>query len=208
MSDKLEKLTRQIYEESIGKTKEEAQKIIEHAEAEKRRLFREAREEAEDIIKVARKEAEELKHRVESELRMAGQQSLALLRQKITELICQKVAKTSIEGIFDDSEFLKRVLEVVMKEWVSTHCNAEQEFYLRLPEKTRKDIEGYFFQKSKKELDKGLKIEFDEKIQSGFVIGPKDGSYRIGFTEEDFKALVQYFLRPQMKKFLFGIEEK
>ncbi|MBI4846801.1 MAG: hypothetical protein HY810_10095 [Candidatus Omnitrophica bacterium] len=208
MSDKLEKLTRQIYDESIGKAKEEAKNIIEHAEAEKRKILREAREEAQDITKVACQEAEELKHRVESELRMASNQSLALLRQKITDLICKKVAANSMKGVFDDKGFLKKVLELVIKEWIAAYCQDEKNFYLRLPENTRKEIQQYFLDKSKQELNKGLKIEFDEEIQSGFVISPEDGSFRIGFTEEDFRALVEYFLRPQIKRFLFETEEK
>lgn len=203
MSDKLEKLTRQIYEEGVGKAREQAKQIIEQAEAEKRKVLRSAREEAEDIVSVAKKEADELKKRVESELHMAAEQSLALLRQKITKLICERVAESSMDGIFDDSKFLKKLLEVVMKEWISSHCLAGQDFYLKLPENIQNDIKEYFFEKGKQELDKGLKIEFDEKIKSGFVISPKDGSYRIGFTEDDFKALVQYFLRPRLKKFLF-----
>lgn len=207
MADKLEQLTKQIYEEGVAKAKEEARVILEHTEAEKKKQLRAARQEAEDIVAVARKEAEELRSQMESELRMAAQQSMALLRQKITGLICEKVAQSTVGGIFDDKNFLKKTIEVVMKEWVTSHCQNRQDFYIKLPENVQQDIKEYFFQKGKQELDKGLKIEFDEKIKSGFVIVPKDGSYRIGFTEEDFKSLVQYFLRPRLKQFLFGVQE-
>jgi V/A-type H+-transporting ATPase subunit E len=207
MSDKLEKLTQQIYEEGVAKAKGQARTILEHAEEEKKKLLRAAREEAEDIVAMARREADELRKKVESELRMASVQALALLRQKITELICEKVGKSSVDGIFDDMDFLKKILEVVMKEWVASHCARGQDFYLKLPMQVQKDIKEYFFEKGKKELNSGLRIEFDEQIKSGFVIVPKDGAYRIGFTEDDFKALVQYFLRPRMKKFLFGEHE-
>jgi V/A-type H+/Na+-transporting ATPase subunit E len=207
MTDKLEKLTKQIYDEGIAKADKRAEEIIMAAEDEKRKILRSARKESEDIISVAHKESEELKHMVNSELRMASQQMLALLRQKITGLICEKVGTTSVQGLFDDTAFLKKILEVVMKEWASSHCAQSQDFYLKLPSTLQKDIKEHFFEKGKAELNAGLKIEFDEKIKSGFVITPKDGSYRIGFTEDDFKALVQYFLRPRMKKFLFGEHE-
>jgi V/A-type H+-transporting ATPase subunit E len=208
MTDKLEKLTKQIYDEGIAKAEQKAQEIIKAAEEEKRKILRSARKESEDILAVAHKEADELKNMVNSELRMATQQSLALLRQKIAELISVKVTEGSVEGFFDDTEFLKKILEIVMKEWIGSGCRRGQEFYLKLPEKVQKDIEEYFFKKGKQELDKKLEIEFDEKIKSGFVISPKDGSYRIGFTEEDFKSLIQYFLRPRMKKFLFEENSK
>ncbi len=207
MSDKLEQLTKQIYDEGVAKAKEEARIILEHAEEEKKKVLRAARLEAEDILTVARKEAEDLRAQVESELRMAAQQSMALLRQKITGMICEKVAESTMGGIFDDKNFLKKVTEVVMKEWVTSHCQGTRDFYIKLPENLQQDIKEYFLQKGRQELDKGLKIEFDEKIKSGFVIVPKDGSYRIGFTEDDFKSLVQYFLRPRLKQFLFGARE-
>ncbi|MFH1062098.1 MAG: hypothetical protein V1747_04340 [Candidatus Omnitrophota bacterium] len=204
MTDKLEKLTKQIYDEGIAKADQQAEKIIKAAEEEKRKILRAARKESEDIISVAHKESEELKHMVNSELRMATQQSLALLRQKITELISVKVTTGAVEGFFDDSDFLKKILEIVMKEWLGSGCHQGQEFYLKLPKKVQAEIQDHFFIAGKQELNKGLKIEFDEKIKSGFIITPKDGSYRIGFTEDDFKALIQYFLRPRMTRFLFG----
>ncbi|MCG2713082.1 MAG: hypothetical protein L6416_12280 [Candidatus Omnitrophica bacterium] len=208
MTDKLEKLTKQIYEEGVTKAKMEAENIIKAAEAEKRKILRSARVEAQDITNVARKDADELKNRIASEVRMASQQSLALLRQKITELICVSVSESSTKGLFDDAGFLKKILETVMKEWVAGGCKRGQSFYLTLPQKMQAQLQDYFLEKGKKELDKRLEIEFDEKIKSGFVISPKDGSYRIGFTEEDFKALIEYFLRPRIKKFLFKDETK
>ncbi|MCM8813863.1 MAG: hypothetical protein NC924_08020 [Candidatus Omnitrophica bacterium] len=203
MSDKLEQLTKQIYEEGVQKAQEEAKKIVAAAEEEKRKILRQAREEAEEMRAAAAREAEELRRRVESELRMAGQQVLALLRQKITEMISVKVAEQGAKNFVGDPNFLKNVLEVVMKEWISSGCQHGQEFYLKLPHALRQDLETYFLQHAQQELGAGLRVEFDEKIKSGFVIVPKDGGYRIGFTEDDFKALILYFLRPRLIEFLF-----
>jgi len=203
MTDKLEKLTRQIYEEGIDKAKQEAEKIIKSAEEEKRKILRSAREEAQDINTQARKEADDLKTRVESEMRMAIEQSLALLRQKITDLICLRVSESSAEALFDDVNFLQRILETVMKEWISSNCKQGKDIYIKLPENTKKKMQDYFAGLAKKELNKGIKIEFDKKIKGGFVLRPEDGAYRIGFTEKDFQALIEYFLRPRIKKLLF-----
>jgi len=204
MTDKLEKLTKQIYEEGVEKARQEAGRIAASAEDEKRKILRAARQEAADILSASRQEAAEHKHRVESEVRMASSQSLALLRQKITELICVKTAEKSVNGIFDDPDFLKQILDTVMKEWISHSCKPGQDIYLKLPQKMQKDIQEYLFKKGKQVLDTGMKVEFSEDITSGFQITPQDGSYRIGFTEEDFKALIMYFLRPRVKQFLFG----
>ncbi|MFH2137174.1 MAG: hypothetical protein ABII88_01530 [Candidatus Omnitrophota bacterium] len=207
MTDKLEKLTKQIYAEGITKAKEEAEKIIKAAEEEKKKILRSARQEAEDIAETARKEVADLNKRAESEIRMVTQQSLSLLRQKITELIAVKVSSDSAKGLLDDTEFLKKVLLTVMKEWISQGSRGQQ-FYLKLPADLQKDIQDYLLEKGKQTLDAGLKIEFDENIKSGFVISPQDGSYRVGFTESDFQALIAYFLRPKMKEFLFARKDE
>ncbi|RKY37452.1 MAG: hypothetical protein DRP78_01070 [Candidatus Omnitrophota bacterium] len=204
MSDKLEKLTKQIYDEGVDKAKQEAEKIIASAQDEKKKILRLARKEAEDIISVANQNASDLKNRIESELRMTAQQSIALLRQNITELICVKAAESSTEKFMDNPEFLGRVMEAAMKEWATSGCRGGQDFYLNLPERMRDDLQNYFFGKVRQQLSERVKVEFDEKIGSGFVISPQDGSYRIGFTEDDFSALILYFLRPRVKKFLFG----
>ncbi len=204
MTDKLEKLTQQIYQEGLEKARAEAQKIISSAEEEKIKVLRSARQEAEDIISVAKKEAEDLQKQVDSGLRLASQQTLALLRQKINELISVQVAEDETRGMFKDPEFLKRMVETVMKEWVGSGCRPGQEFFIHLPAETRDKLEKYFLEKSKSQLDKGLEVRFDENISGGFSITPTDGSYRVGFTEDDFKALIIYFLRPRLREFLFS----
>ncbi|MBN1794109.1 MAG: V-type ATP synthase subunit E [Candidatus Omnitrophica bacterium] len=203
MTDKLQQLTQQIYEEGVAKAKEEARKIADAAQEEKKKILRSARQEAEDIIEQARHEAEALKKKTESEVRMAAQKALATLRQDITELISSNVATESSRGIFDDPAFLTKTVEFVLETWASGGCQ-EQDLLVRLPAEKQKDIEEYFLKKGKEQLDRGLKVEFDPVIGGGFTIGPQDGSYRIGFTDEDFQALIKHFLGPRIKQFLFG----
>jgi len=202
MSDKLAKLTKQIYEEGVQKSKHEADKIINSANTQKEGIISAAQKEAKNIKAAAQKEAADLKRKVESELRMASQQSLAILRQKISELICADIAKSSAKGILDDPQFLKKIIETVLKSWAESGCQ-DKDLFLKLPKAVKKDMQDFFEHKARQKLNKGLSVTFDEKIKSGFTISPKDGSYRVGFTDDDFQALLDNFLRPNMKAFLF-----
>lgn len=203
MSDKLQKLTDQIYQEGVERAKQDAAAIIQSAHDEKKTILRAAIDEAEEAKELARKEAQELRVNAESEVRMAANQAIALTRQKISELIIAKVAYDCSSGIFKDLDFLKKAIMTVIKAWDPTE-KGEQEIYARLPEKDRHELEEYFACQAKSELKQGLKIVFDEHIRSGFVINASDDSFRIGFTDEDFEALIKYFLRSRMKEFLFG----
>lgn len=203
MTDKLQRLTDQIYQEGLTRGKQEAQGIIQSAHEEKKNILRAAIDEAEEIKELARKEAQELRENAESEVRMAANQALALTRQKIAELIIAKVARECSSGIFKDPDFLKKAVLTVIKAWDPSE-KGEQDIYVRLPEKERKELEDYLACQAQAELKQGLKIVFDEHIRSGFVINAKDDSFRIGFTDEDFEALIKYFLRSRMRDFLFG----
>lgn len=203
MTDMLQKLTDQIYKEGVERAKKEAESIIQSARDEKKSILRAAIEEAEETKELARKESQELKANAESEVRMASNQALALTRQKIAELIIAKVACDCSKGIFSDPEFLKKAILTVIQAWGPSQKGV-QDVYARLPEKDRGELENYLVCQAQDQLKQGLKIVFDEHIRSGFVINASDNSFRIGFTDEDFEALIKYFLRSRMKEFLFG----
>lgn len=203
MTDKLQKLTDQIYQEGLERARQEASLIIQSAQDEKKEILRAAIDEAEEVKELAHKEAQELRINAESEVRMAANQALALTRQKIADLIIAKVARDCSSGIFTDPDFLKKAVLTIIKAWDPSE-KGEQDIYVRIPEKERKEFEDYLACQAKSQLKQGFKIVFDEHIRSGFVINAADESFRIGFTDEDFEALIKYFLRSRMRDFLFG----
>ena len=73
-----------------------------------------------------------------------------------------------------------------------------------LPANKKKEVVAYFNTRAKNLLDKGLILKFSDSMQKGFEIGPKDGSYTIGFTGSDFEAFIKEYLRPRMITLLFG----
>ena len=55
------------------------------------------------------------------------------------------------------------------------------------------------------ELNKGITLTFDKKLQSGLKISPIDGSYIVSLTEEDFASFFKAFIRPKTNRLLFRI---
>ena len=206
MSDKLEKLTKQIYQEGVEKAKNEADKIIASAKEEKDQILKIANQQAQKIVNTSKEYSQDLKKRAESEVRMASQQSLTILKQKIEELICSDIAKSSAKEVFSDQDFIKKILETVITKWAEEGCR-DEDILVKLPKNSKKDMQDFFSHKVKQKLDKGITVDFDQNLKSGFTISPKDGSYRIGFTEEDFQELIEQFLRSQIKEFLFDLKK-
>ena len=51
-----------------------------------------------------------------------------------------------------------------------------------------------------------MELEYTDGVKNGFRIGPKDGGYYLSFTDADFNALLDEYLRPQVAGLLYGEE--
>lgn len=200
MNEKLQELTQKIYLEGLEKGKKEAEEIINNARREADELISVAKAQAEQIIENARKEADELRKNVHSELKLATRQAIAALKQKIAELISQKAVDDALNNVLADKEFVKQLILKLVSQWGQI-SQAGQDILVYLPEKDRKDFETLLLNNSAQAISKGFEITFEDGIKSGFRIGPKDGSYKISFTDKDFEHFFKQYLRPRTQQF-------
>ena len=205
MENKLQELTEKIYAEGIEKANNEAREIIENAKAEADKVQQNAEKEAAKIIENAEKEAREIKKNITSEVRLSARQAINTIKQQITELVTAKTTGEDVKKAFKDKEFIQKIIETTLKNWNPGGTKAIDAALL-LPEKDRKELTAYFQSKQKALLDGGLVLNFDDKMEAGFKIGPKDGSYQISFTEEDFENFFRNYLRPRTTDLLYSSE--
>ncbi len=205
MENKLQELTEKIYAEGVDKANKEAEEIIEKARKEAESMHKKAEKEAAQIIDKAEKEAKEIKKNVASEVSLSARQAISTIKQRITELITTKSTGEKVKEAFDDKKFLQNIIETAIKNWDPSGSKGIDVAVL-LPEKDRKELDEYFKTKQKSLLEAGLELKFDESMESGFKIGPKDGSYQISFTEEDFENFFRNYLRPRTTELLYSGE--
>lgn len=199
MDNKLQELTRKIYSEGVEKATEEANLILDKAKKEADELIQKARKEAEDIVNEANKNAEELKRTAQSEMRMSSRQALSALRQQIAGIVTAKVVDAPVKEAVSDKAFMGDMIRKALEGFSN---NAT----LVMPKADEKALESYFGNRLDQVLKSGVDVKFDEKIKGGFKIGPKDNSYLISFTDEDFEAFFRSFMRPRSVNLLFGAE--
>lgn len=199
MQSKLQELTQKIYQEGLEKGNTEAKALIDKAKAESKTIVDEARKEAEKIISAAQQKAKETKSNTESELKLASKQALNALKQQITDIINSEVVSKSISKTFDAS-FTKNIVEIAIKNWSSSQSS---DLMVLLPAQQEKELADYFKKSVKDLLDKGLEIKFDSSVKSGFQVAPKDGSYKLSFTDQDFQNFFKQYLRPKLTEILF-----
>ncbi len=140
-----------------------------------------------------------------NELKLSARQAMSDLKQEVTNLIQAKAIKPETQEAFKEAAFTKEIIQTVVKNW-DPNSDEAVDLKVLLPEKKQKEFEAYFKDKAKDLLNKGLEVDFDERVKGGFKIGPKDGSYLVSFSDEDFEHFFKLYLRPRLIEMLFGEE--
>lgn len=200
MNEKLQELTNKIYQEGLEKGKKEAGEIVDNAKSEAQEIVNSAKKEAGIITENANKEASELKKNTESELTISTKQAITTIRQRISDIMVDEAVKDAISGAFNDENFIKSLMLKMAENWDKIEKEGKEVMFF-LSEKDHKKLEGFLKKKVADKIKGGLDIDFEEGIKSGFKLGPKDGGYKLSFTDEDFKRFFEQYLRPRTRKF-------
>ena len=202
MTNKILKITEKIYNEGVVKAKVEADKIIDEAKNKADEIIESAKKQELEILEQAENQSAEYKKNTDSEIQLAARQFMSKLKQQISNLITTAQIESSVKEAFNDSEFIKSIILTLIKNW---NPQKPEEFKLNilLPEKDKKELSEFFDTKAITVLNSRIDVKFDGKIESGFKIGPKDGSFIISFSDTDFENYFKGYLKERTKKLLF-----
>ena len=200
--DKLQELTRMLYDEGLSKGKEEGEALVAEARTRAENIVGEARKEAEAIVSAARKEADDLTTKINGDLRMAAQQCVQATRHDIENLVITRLTDRAVSDALTTPDFVKEIIRSVAARFSS---DEQQDLSVVLPESLRgQGLESFLSGEIATLLGHGVEASFSKKVSGGFRIGPKDGSYFVSFTDETFRELISEYLRPATRKLLFG----
>lgn len=202
MQNKLQELTEKIYQEGVGKARDEAQRIISEASDKAKKIVLEAEERAKDIIAQTEKSASELKENSKKELQLASRQAISDIKQQITHLVLAKSITPEVEGPLSGESFVASIIEEIVKNWNPKNSDPIL-LELLLPSNRKIEFEKYFNAKAKGVLNGNITINYSNKLKAGFKIGPKDGGYLISFSNDDFDTFFRAYLRPKLMEMLF-----
>lgn len=200
MENKLDVLTKKLYEEGVGKANAEAEKIVAEAKEQAARLIAEAEEQAREVREAAAAEADSLKRKADSEMALSARQALTALKQEVTDLVAGQVAGDIAKAAFKDEEFVREMMLEIIRKWdaASGMLNLE----VILSEEEKKKFEAYVAAKCKELLDKGLGVRAGG-VEGEFIIRPKEGGYQVAFSEELFEAFFNRYMRSFIKGLLY-----
>ena len=207
MGKRSKKYTEAVSKIEKGKvyTKEEAvhdaNEILEKAKKDAENIIKEAEAKANSIVEKANNDAANLKQKTEAELGMSVKQTIASLKQQLTNLISNKVAVDMTTTAFKDEDFVRELMCKIIEKW-----NAEGNVNLNvlMNNKEKEEFEKYLLAKHKNLLDNKLTLVTNTSQKDGFVVQPKDGSYKITFSEKVFEEFFNSYIKEYSKKLLFS----
>ena len=199
--NKLDILTKKIYEEGIEKAQQDANDILEKAKKDAENIIKEAEAKANSIIENANNDSANLKQKTEAELSMSVKQAIASLKQQMTNLISNKVAVDMTTAAFKDEDFVRELMCKIIEKW-----NIEGNISLNviMNNKEKEEFEKYLLAKHKNLLNDNLTLVANTGQKDGFVVQPKDGSYKITFSEKVFEEFFNAYIKEYSKKLLFS----
>ena len=203
MDNKLDILTKKIYEQGVEKANHDAVEIVEDAKKEAEKILNEAKNQAESIIAKANKEAEELQTKVTADVKMAATQSIALTKQEIEKMIVINAAEKGVKASLSSADFVKELVKDVVKAFNPDNASPVA-LDIILPESLKKEVEPFVKNEIANAFKAEVRVEFSKKMNGGFKVAPQDGGYVLQFTDDEFMQLIANYLRPATKKILFG----
>lgn len=207
MTDKIQEITEKIYNDGVIKAKYDSEQILAKTRVQADEIISSAKKAQQELINEAYKKADEIKQKTNTELQLAGRQFISKLKQQITQIINTSQVAGQFKNILSDKDFMKEILLQILKNW-NPQKSEDISFKVLLPESKEKELMTFFESKARETLDKGVEIKFDSNISSGFKISPKDGSYYLSFSDQDFENYFKSYIKESTKKLLFDPAEK
>lgn len=203
MENKLDILTRKLYDEGVEKARQEAEEIIAKAHRDAEKIVEKGKSEAARIEREAQAERESLQRKTASEMSLSVRQATGALKQRITDLVAGTVSGELAHTGFEDKAFVQELLMTLVNKWDISSGNLDLEVLLPAEEKAR--FEALVASKYKALLDKGLEVKVGN-LPEAFVIRPKTGGYQLTFSEALFTDFFNRYLREFTKTLLFSNE--
>ncbi|MFR9619986.1 MAG: hypothetical protein SNH63_02060 [Rikenellaceae bacterium] len=201
MENKLQELTKRLYDEGLQKGRAEADDVVAKAKAEAAQIVEEAKVQADRIVSSAENTAADMVKNSLTEITLAGRQALAKIKAEIASLIITESIESGVKSAAMDGEFIASMLLAVAKNWSGDSGSVSLEALLPAAEKAA--LEKALKSSSAKLLAAGVEVGYSDTVKSGFKIGAKDGGYYISFSDVDFDALMRGYLRDKVYKLLF-----
>ncbi len=203
MENKLQQLTKKLYDEGLEKGRADAERLVAEAKTKAAQIVKEAEEQAAKIVSDAKVKAEDVHKNAMTEISLAGKQAVAKIKAELSSMVIAKSTSAAVKQATLDPAFVKQMLLTVAKNWNGAD-STRNDLKALLPEAERQTFEKEFEASAQELLAAGIEVGYSKDVKSGFKVGAKDGGYYISFSDQDFDALLKEYLREKVYKMLYN----
>jgi vacuolar-type H+-ATPase subunit E/Vma4 len=205
MAKTLGDITQELSEKVLTPAKAEASAIIDKAREQAAAIMAEAQTAAEKFRSSAGKEADDIRKQLQVDMDTAARNFIIMVQEKLEAAVVAPVVEGEIKAVLCDPEFLKRMIEILLVEFLK-HQWREQPVEILLPEKNRSDLEAWFMEKFREKATGPLVVQFSDKITFGFHISAEGQGAYFNFSSGLVEAFTT-FCSPRFRKHFFAREE-
>jgi V/A-type H+-transporting ATPase subunit E len=202
-NNKLSQITQKLYEEGLSKGRTEGDRIVAEAEARAKKIIAEAEEKAKRIERKAEQNAKELQKNTLTEISLAGREAVSRIREEIAGAVVARSLGDGVHKAGIDPGFIRDMLLAVAGNWRGEE-SGKVSLEALLPAARKKELDAAFEGSVEALLKEGVEVGYSRDVRSGFKVGEKGGGYYIGFSDENFEALLGQYLREKATSILYG----
>jgi len=192
MEIQVQELIEKIKKDGIKTATDEANRIKAEASADAKRILESAKKEADDIISSSKREAEQAGKAGNAALEQASRNLILAFRDEIQNLL-SRIINAQVSSNYS-GDIIKSALPEILKNW----AKGSDDLSVILPENELAKLQGFFIDKLKEELGKGVELKSNRKLSYGFQISNKNGSVYYDFSSEAVAGLLSTYLNPKL----------
>jgi len=197
MEIQVQELIDKIKKDGIKAATEEANKVKAEADIEARRIIETAKKEADDLIERAKQDAARSEKAGIAALEQASRNLILAFKDEVQALL-NKIINEKVTANYNE-DVLKSALPELIKSWAD---KGDTNLAAVLPENELSKLQGYFNDRLRDELSKGVELKSNRKLASGFHISNKEGSVYYDFSSEAVAKQLSAYLNPKLAELL------
>lgn len=205
MAKTLGDITRELNEKVLAPAKAEAEELIRRAREDAAAIVAEAEAEAGKIKKAADTDADNTRRQLQVDMDTAARNFIVMVQEKLESAVVVPVVEDRIREALSDHDFLKRIIEILLTEFVKAG-NKEHRLEILLPQKNQKELDAWFQGRFSDKLAASLTVHFTDKISFGFLMGAQGQGAHFNFSNGLVEAFSN-FCSPRFRKHFFAREE-
>ncbi len=206
---KLQELIDTLKKQGVDSGEAAGKQLTDAARNEADDILAKAKAEADKIISQAQAEADSRLKQLQSSMEIAASQFVTSLKIAIEQNLVTMPMKKGLEETLDNTEFLKEILGMLVKEFTLDPTHNDLEIILSAEQQER--LADFAI-----EMIKSRRGEGGEKmptlnlktggVEFGFMVSEKDDDIQLDFTSDAFLTLFLQFLSPRFRTYFKEIK--